>query len=63
MQTDFAAVRQYLEGAWLQLRGDDELACQLRDALDQLIETVAVAECSRPHRPAEILHFAKRVRS
>jgi hypothetical protein len=63
MQTDFAAVRQYLEGAWLQLRGDDELARQLRDALDQLIETVAVAECSRPLRRADILHFPKRAHS
>lgn len=63
MQTDLAAVRQYLEGAWLQLRGDDELARQLRDALDQLIETVAVAECSRPQRRAAILHFPQRARS
>ena len=63
MQTDFAAVRQYLEGAWLHLRGDDELVSQLRDSLDDLIETVAVAECSRPSRPASVLHFPKRARS
>lgn len=62
MQTDFAVVRQYLEGAWLHLHGDDELMCQLREALDHLIETVAVAECSRPARRAEILHFPKRSR-
>lgn len=62
MQTDFAVVRQYLEGAWLHLHGDDELACQLREALDHLIETVAVAECSRPARRAEILPFPKRSR-
>ncbi|MGN6144889.1 MULTISPECIES: hypothetical protein [Phyllobacteriaceae] len=60
MQTDFAVVRQYLEGAWLHVHGDDELACQLREALDHLIERVAVAECSRPQRRAEILHFPKR---
>lgn len=63
MQTDFAAMRQYLEGAWLQLHGDDELVCQMREALDQLIETVAFAECSRPRRRAEILHFPKRAGS
>jgi hypothetical protein len=63
MQTDFAAVRQYLEGAWLHVHGNDELAHQLREALDHLIETVAVAECSRPSRPAAVLHFPKRARS
>lgn len=63
MQTDFAAVRQYLEGAWLHVHGDDELAHRLREALDHLIETVATAECSRPSRRAEILHFPKRARS
>lgn len=62
MQTDFAVVRQYLEGAWLHVHGDDDLAGQLREALDRLIETVAVAECSRPARPAEILPFRKRSR-
>ncbi|MBN9243150.1 MAG: hypothetical protein J0I98_10180 [Mesorhizobium sp.] len=60
MQTDYAAVRQYLEGAWLHVQGEDDLAHQLREALDYLIETVATAECSRPRRPAEILHFPKR---
>jgi hypothetical protein len=63
MQTDFAVVRQYLEGAWLHVHGDDELAQQLREALDHIIETVAVAECSRPQRRADILHFPKRARS
>jgi hypothetical protein len=63
MQTDFAVVRQYLEGAWLHVHGDDEFAQQLREALDQLIETVAVAECSRPRRRADVLHFPKRARS
>lgn len=62
MQTDFAAVRQYLEGAWLHVHGDDELACKLREALDGLVETVAAAECSRPRRPAEILRFPKQAR-
>jgi hypothetical protein len=59
MQTDFAALRQYLEGAWLHVHGDDELAHQLREALDHLIETVALAECSRPRTPAEILDFPR----
>lgn len=63
MQTDLTAVRQYLEGAWLQVRGDDELACELRDALDYLIEKVASVECSRPQRHATILSFPGRGRS
>ena len=63
MQTDFAALRQYLEGAWLQVHGDDQLASQLRTVLDELIETVAAAECSRPARRAEILNFPSRARS
>ena len=63
MQTDFTTLRQYLEGAWLQVHGDDELASQLREALDRLIETVAVAECSRPARAATVLPFPRRARS
>ena len=48
METDFAALRQYLEGAWLQARGNDELTRKVRSALDQLIEDVLHAEFSRP---------------
>ena len=59
MQTDFAAVRQYLEAAWLHIHGNDEAAGQVRDMLDQLIEAVAVAEHTQPSRPAEILPFRK----
>jgi hypothetical protein len=60
MQTDFTALRQYLEGAWLHVHGDDQLACELRETLDRLIETVATVECSRPSRRAQILPFPKR---
>jgi hypothetical protein len=35
----------------------------LREALDRLIETVAVAECSRPAQPATVLPFPRRARS
>jgi hypothetical protein len=63
MRTDFAAVRQYLEGAWLNLHGDEEPVPQLRETLDRLIEAVAVAECSRPPRRAEILPFPGKARS
>ena len=61
MQTHYAAVRQYLQGAWLNVRGDDAMANQLREAIDYLIETVATAECSRPRRAGKVLHFPKRV--
>src|SRR5690606_27796764 len=63
MQTDLTAVRQYLEGAWLQVRGDDELACEARDALDYLIEKVAAVECSRPQRQAKISSLPGRGRA
>lgn len=57
MQTDFAAVRQYLEGAWLHIHGDDDDVCQLRNALDRLIETVTIVEHGRPLPAAVTLDF------
>ena len=38
METDFAALLQYLEGAWLQARGNDDTTRKVRSVLDQLIE-------------------------
>lgn len=48
METDFAAVRQYLEGAWLHLRGDDETTRKIREAIDLLVEAAMAAEYRRP---------------
>ena len=62
MRTDFAAVRQCLEGAWFQLRGDEEPMPELREALDRLIEAVATAECRR-REPARVLPFPRRAGS
>lgn len=58
MQTDFAALRQYLEGAWLQARGEDEATCKIRDTLDLLIEAAAAAERYSP-QPSAIVLFPK----
>lgn len=54
METDFAALRQYLEGAWLQARGNDELTTKVRGVLDLLIEDVLHAEYSRPRLSTEL---------
>jgi hypothetical protein len=48
METDFAALLQYLEGAWLQARGNDDTTRKVRSVLDQLIEDVLRAEQGRP---------------
>ena len=54
METDFAALRQYLEGAWLQARGNDELTRKVRGVLDLLIEDVLHAEYGRPRRSTDL---------
>ena len=51
METDFAALLQYLEGAWLQARGNDDTTRKVRSVLDQLIEDVLRAEQGRPTLP------------
>ena len=63
METDFAVLRQYLEGAWLQARGDDETSSIVREALDELIDEVTLAEHRRPRRQADIMIFSRRARS
>jgi hypothetical protein len=63
METDFAALRQYLEGAWLQARGNDELTRKVRGTLDLLIEDVLRAEFGRPRRSAEIAALVRQRRA
>ena len=64
METDFAALRQYLEAAWLQARGNDETSKSVRQSLDVLIEGVLLAQhSSNPGRDAEILTFPVLVRA
>ena len=50
METDFAALLQYLEGAWLQARGNDDTTRKVRSALDLLIEDVLRADQGGPIR-------------
>ena len=59
METDFRALREYLEVAWLQARGDDATSRKVRDALDMLIEGILHAEHYRPGREANVLNFPK----
>jgi hypothetical protein len=63
METDFAALRQYLEGAWLQARGNDELTRKVRSTLDLLIEDVLHAEFNRPRHAAEVAALVRRRRA
>jgi hypothetical protein len=63
METDFAALRQYLEGAWLQARGNDETTRKIRGVLDLLIEDVLHAEHSRPKHDASVFAFARQKRA
>ena len=63
METDFAALRQYLEGAWLQARGNDETTRKIRSVLDLLIEDALHAEHARPPRDATILSLIRQRRA
>ena len=63
METDFATLRQYLEGAWIQARGNDDATRKIREALDLLIEAALLAERSRPPQRAKVLTFPKAVRT
>ena len=63
METDFAALRQYLEGAWLQARGNDETTRKVRSVLDLLIEDVLHAEHSRPLRRTDIFALSRQRRA
>jgi undecaprenyl pyrophosphate synthase len=55
MRSNHSAARAHLERAYDHLRGNDETSRQAREALDLLIEALAVAEYSR--RPAEVVGF------
>ena len=59
METDFAALLQYLEGAWLQARGNDDTTKKVRSVLDLLIEDVLRAENGGPIRQRSTLAFIR----
>jgi hypothetical protein len=46
--SDFSAARLHLERAYHYLSGGDDTSRKACEALDVLIEAVAVAECTRP---------------
>lgn len=55
MTSDFAAARLHLQRAYDYLRGNDEISHKTREAVDLLIEAVAVAEHRRTS--ARVLEF------
>lgn len=57
MHSDFSAARLLLEQAYHHLRGDDETSIKAREALDLIIEAVAVEQFRRPVRTAKVLEF------
>lgn len=57
MTSDFSAARVHLDRAYHYLRGDDEMSRRGREALDLLIEAVAVEEFKKPRQNAEVLSF------
>ncbi|MGB3391218.1 MAG: hypothetical protein WBA88_24925 [Pseudaminobacter sp.] len=57
MDSDFSAARLLLERAYHQLHGDDEVSIKAREALDLIIEAVAVEQFKRPPRVAKVLAF------
>lgn len=58
MRSNYSAARAHLERAYDHLCGDDDTSRQAREAVDLLIEAVAVAECSR--KPAEFVRLPLR---
>jgi hypothetical protein len=60
METDFSALRQYLEGAWLQARGNDETSRKARSVIDSLIEDILRTERSHPRYVADVLSRQRR---
>jgi hypothetical protein len=62
MTSDFSAARVHLDRAHHYLRGDDPVSQRGREALDLLIEAVAVEEFRRPRQNAEVLRFPMRRR-
>ncbi|ESY14495.1 hypothetical protein [Mesorhizobium sp. LNJC394B00] len=57
MISDFSAARVHLDRAYDYLRGDDPMSQRGREALDLLIEAVAVEEFKQPRQSAEVLRF------
>ncbi|RWK70561.1 MAG: hypothetical protein EOS07_36430 [Mesorhizobium sp.] len=57
MTSDFSAARVHLDRAYHYLRGDDPMSRRGREALDLLIEAVAVEELKQPRQDAEVLMF------
>lgn len=53
--SDFSAARLHLERAYDYLNGADETSRRAREALDLLIEAVAVSECRR--LPSQVVAF------
>ncbi len=60
MKSDFSAARLHLDRAYDYLRGDDPKSREICEALNMLIEAVAVAECTLPHRTATLLRFPRK---
>lgn len=61
MQSDFSAARELLESAQMKLTGADETSHKVREALDILIEVVALEEYRKPR--GEVIPFPRRARS
>ena len=59
METDFVALLQYLEGAWLQARGNDDTTRKVRSVLDLLIEDVLRADHGGPVRQRGAVAFVR----
>ena len=57
MTSDFSAARVHLDRAYHYLRGDDPMSRRGREALDLLIEAVAVEEFKQPSQNADVLMF------
>ncbi|MER9438683.1 hypothetical protein [Mesorhizobium sp. M0618] len=57
MISDFSAARVHLDRAYDYLCGDDPMSQRGREALDLLIEAVAVEEFKQPGQSAEVLRF------
>jgi hypothetical protein len=60
MKSDFAAARVHLDRACHYLQGIDHTSQEVRSVLDELIETVAVAECGQWEQKATVLRFPAR---
>ncbi|RUV61598.1 MAG: hypothetical protein E5V25_00765 [Mesorhizobium sp.] len=57
MTSYFSAARVHLDRAYHYLRGDDPMSRRGREALDLLIEAVAVEELKQPRQDAGVLMF------